>query len=219
MKPRIGVFPQYDRERRRWFLVEAYVRCIVAAGGEPYLVFSAEERTLQEGDGFVFPGGPDVNPLIFGQDAMQGCGDICPERDELELAALRRLAEMTKPVLGICRGIQVMNVALGGTLHQDMKELTRLQHYQVAANEVTTHEVLVEPGTLLRDVTGKEHFATNSFHHQCIDKPGDGLSVCGRTGDGVIEAVELAGHPFFVGVQWHPEHLAGDLFARFVESC
>lgn len=225
MKPRIGVFPQYDRERRRWFVVEAYIRSIQEAGGEPYLVFSSEPEVLLRGDGYIFPGGPDVNPVYYGQDAMQGCGDICTARDTLELTALRELREMRKPVLGICRGLQMMNVAFGGSLYQDMKGITSLQHYQAAGDEVLTHAVHITEGSVLREVLGTECLRTNSFHHQCIATLGEGLRVSGRSRDGVIEAAELGGHPYFLGVQWHPEHLTREheearrLFATLVEHC
>lgn len=225
MKPRIGVFPQYDRERRRWFIVEAYIRSIQEAGGEPYLVFSSEPEVLLRGDGYIFPGGPDVNPVYYGQDAMQGCGDICTARDTLELTALRELRELRKPVLGICRGLQMINVAFGGSLHQDMKSITSLQHYQVAGDEVLTHAVHITEGSVLREVLGTESLCTNSFHHQCIATLGEGLQVSGRSRDDVIEAAELRGHPYFLGVQWHPEHLTREheearrLFAALVAHC
>ncbi len=225
MKPRIGVFPQYDRERRRWFVVEAYIRSIQEAGGEPYLGFSSEREVLLRGDGYVFPGGPDVNPAYYGEDVMQGCGDICTARDTPELTALRELREMRKPVLGICRGLQMMNVAFGGSLYQDMKGITSLQHYQVAGDDVLTHDVHITVGSQLWTVLGVERLRTNSFHHQCIATPGAGLRISGQSRDGIIEAAELEGHPYFLGVQWHPEHLTGEhetarrLFAALIENC
>ncbi len=225
MRPVIGVFPQYDAERRRLFLTEPYVKSICRAGGEPRLLLD-EEPCIEDGvNGYLFPGGPDIAPHYFGEETMIGCGTICPRRDRTELGALRRLCECGKPILGICRGLQVMNVALGGTLYQDMQHLTKQQHYQISGDDVTVHRVHLEEKTLLRRILGEEEIYTNSFHHQCIKELAVCLRASGRTADGVIEAVELIGHPFFVGVQWHPEHLTGGhvhadrLFREFVRYC
>ncbi len=220
MRPSIGVFPQYDRERRRWFLCDAYVKSLCEAGAEPKLLFTVSEESFRHTDGFLFPGGPDVNPMCYGEEVLRGCGDICTERDLIELEALRKLCEIQKPVLGICRGVQVMNVALGGTLHQDIT--STIQHYQVAGDDVAVHEVLLEHNSILYECLGVPLVRTNSFHHQCVAKPAERMHVCGRTRDGVIEALELTGHPFFVGVQWHPEHMketGARIFASFVAHC
>ncbi|MDE6873803.1 MAG: gamma-glutamyl-gamma-aminobutyrate hydrolase family protein [Lachnospiraceae bacterium] len=216
-KPVIGVMPQYSAESGRIMVTANYFHAVRQAGGIPVLLplFSEcfdIEGILDRFDGFLFPGGPDINPLLFGEETLPECGNIVPERDTLELGLMSGILRSGKPVFGICRGIQVMNVALGGTLFQDIPSQTgeqKVGHYQKAGNAVLTHSVRVEKNTLLYDIVKKERITVNSFHHQSCKILGEGLVLNASAADGIIEAAALKNHRFFLGVQWHPEHLYG----------
>ncbi len=216
-KPVIGVMPQYSAESGRIMVTANYFHAVRQAGGIPVLLplFSEcfdIEGILDRFDGFLFPGGPDINPLLFGEETLPECGNIVPERDTLELGLMSGILRSGKPVFGICRGIQVMNVALGGTLFQDIPSQTgeqKVGHYQKAGNAVLTHSVRLEKNTLLYDIVKKERITVNSFHHQSCKILGEGLVLNASAADGIIEAAALKNHRFFLGVQWHPEHLYG----------
>lgn len=234
-KPVIGVMPQYNEKDTRLMIGADFFGAIAKAGGIPVLLplFSSVEdveEILDRFDGFLYPGGSDINPLIFGEDAHLQCGNIIPARDTLELVLLSAILRLKKPVFGICRGIQVMNVALGGTLYQDISAQTatahkNIGHYQKAGDAVLTHSVYVEKGTLLYEIVGKERLFVNSFHHQSCKKLGEGMVVNATAADGVVEAAALKHHKFFLGVQWHPEHLyeisedMAKIWNAFVGSC
>ena len=234
-KPVIGVMPQYSEKDTRLMIGENFFYAIAKAGGIPVLLplFSPVEdvkESLDRFDGFLYPGGPDINPLIFGEDAHPQCGNILPARDTLELALFPAISCLGKPVFGICRGIQVMNVALGGTLYQDIATQNavtqrNIGHYQKAGDAVLTHSVDVEKGKLLYEIVGKERLFVNSFHHQSCKELGAGMAVNATAADGVVEAVALKNHKFFLGVQWHPEHLyevsedMAKIWNAFVGSC
>ncbi len=255
-RPVIGVFPQYQPENNRLMIGVPYFKCISAAGGIPvilplHMTLTELEELLERMDGFLYPGGPDPNPLLYGEEAEPECGNIILERDRLELESLPMVLATGKPVLGVCRGIQVMNVALGGTLIQDiptwlerqaaqsearLSETRRLEdtqsearlaesrllgagrkdnvkervgHYQKAGDSVQTHRVQVEKNTLLYDIVRKNTLLVNSFHHQVCKELAAGFVQNATSTDGIIEAAALEKHPFFLGVQWHPEHLYG----------
>ncbi len=188
-------------------------------------MLSAQKQLLEELDGFLFPGGPDVNPLIFGEDIQRGCGTICAVRDSQELSMLQLLAERRKPVLGICRGIQVMNIAFGGDIYQHLDEEQWQMHYQTAEDDVVTHQVQVVQDSLLYKLTARKRIFVNSFHHQGLRTIAKGFRVSATSKDGLPEALEKSGHPFFLGVQWHPEHLSAErtdaaaLFQGLIQNC
>ena len=199
MKPVIGISMQYDPELPRYSMSSRYAEAIAAAGGIPLLLpFLPEDcisDMLQLCDGVLFSGGADINPALYGQEKDALCGKLDDRRDEAELRLFRMVMEKELPILGICRGTQLLNVALGGSL---------IQH--IPGHVGTTHAVSVEKDSLLYPVTG-DRCRVNSGHHQVIDRPGQGLNVIARNEEGMIEAVELPGHPFFLAVQWHPEEM------------
>ncbi len=171
------------------------------------------ERTIREYaslfDGFIFTGGDDVEPCLYGEKRLPCCGESELCRDEFELALLRELIRLDKPVFGICRGIQVMNVALSGTLWQDFRsQLTGVEH--VCDMEKPVHEVKVSG--FLRDLCREDEILTNSYHHQSVKVLGDGFSAAAVSKDGIIEAAECVSLRYFKAVQWHPE-MAGDRLA------
>lgn len=201
-----------------------YVEAVRRAGGWPVLlpVMAAEQATdlVQRVDGVLLTGGADVDPARYGQSRLPQTGAPDPERDAVDLAACQAALELGRPMLAVCRGLQVLNVATGGTLVQHVDG-----HYDAERQFEAVHDVTVEPGSVLDDWLGGRgrpaHLGVNSLHHQVVDQPGDGVVVVSRAPDGVAEAIGLRGCPQFLGVQWHPEllvdrpeHLA--LFRRLV---
>lgn len=195
-------------------LSKAYVRAVSQSGAVPLLLpVTAAPRHwrayLEMVDGLVFSGGGDVDAFCYGQEAIPAQGQVQPERDSMEIYLARRALADGLPVLGICRGAQVLNISAGGTLYQDLQGVAALQHNQRAPCSYPIHTVLVRRPSLLHHLVGQERIRVNSFHHQAIHLTGVGLHVSAEASDGVIEAVEAAGHPFALGVQWHPEWQPG----------
>jgi putative glutamine amidotransferase len=198
----------------RYFVNEDYVAAIGRAGGCPVVLPPAgggKVLTRQVGmvDGLLLIGGHDVDPLLFGEEPLPELGLVFPDRDCYELAVLRLAASLGKPVLGICRGIQVINVAFGGSLHQDLAlgGGRLLQHDQRSRKNVPGHTVEIATGSLLRDIIGEDAVRVNSFHHQAVKAVAPGFRVSAVAADGVIEAIESR-EASMLGVQWHPEAMA-----------
>ncbi len=204
-----------------------YVESVHRAGGlAVVLPVAASDADLAQLathlDGLLFMGGADIDPACYGEARHPACGAAKPERDRTELFLMRLAREKHLPVLAICRGCQVMNVACGGTLVQDIETelgLPAARHSQVEDYAVTTHQVTVVPGSLLATVTGQAVLDVNTKHHQCVKTLGEGLVIDGRSAeDGLIEAFHDPKERFFLGVQWHPEmlsHLKSDAAALF----
>ncbi len=174
-------------------------------------------------DGLLFVGGDDVHPDLYGEQLDPLCHPQMPRRDHFEVALIKSAYLKRKPILGICRGLQIMNVAFGGSLHQDLSYRTGAgNHSQVGELDFSTrHSVRVAPNTLLHRLTGATGFETNTAHHQGINKLGNGLIVSAESVDGVIEAIE--GEGFTLGVQWHPEawgrdEVSRNIFAGFCQA-
>ena len=215
--PIIGVTTSAERTSKgvdRAFLNAAYVRAIQRAGGVPLLLtpyHSVESLERLRIDGLLLTGGGDIDPARFGEAPHPLTDLISAERDALELERVTRQAiDAGVPLFAICRGLQVLNVALNGTLHQHVPDVfgDTIAHSQASARSDRTHEVAIEPGTVLADLARSDRLAVNSFHHQGIKDLGDGLKAVAWSDDKVVEAVELPGAPSFVlAVQWHPEEL------------
>lgn len=157
-------------------------------------------------DGFLFSGGMDINPLYYNQDPHKKLGMINCKLDEFQLKLMNKVLKSKKPFLAICRGLQILNVACGGTLYQDLDEITKstIQHKQSGERYNVIHKVYFEKDSILYDLYGKETYV-NSFHHQSINGLGNNLLITGRACDGVIESVQVKDYNFGLGVQWHPE--------------
>ena len=219
-----GLFPGLDRT----YVNHDYVKAVELAGGIPLLLPVIQEeadirRQLDTVDGVLLTGGYDVNPLCYGEDPHKDLGFIFPEVDDHQLLAARVAVETGKPVLGICRGMQVMNVAFGGTLYQDVSQLpTEVKHFQKAQRHVPSHGVNIVKDTILHNVFGNDKILINSFHHQAVKSVAPEFRVSAKAADGIIEAIEKNGERFAVGVQWHPEMMAQkhpamlNLFRHFV---
>ncbi len=190
----------------------AYVRAVAKAGGVPVLlpVVEPDDRAdlhalLDAFDAIVITGGVDVDPSEYGAAVEPGCGPTQPERDHADLAVTRACIERNQPTLAICRGIQVLNVALGGSLTQHIDD-----HMVIADYGKRVHDVVIEPGSRLAAIFGTDGYWSNSLHHQCLATLGEGARVVARAGDGTIEAIEVTHAPNVLGVQWHPELLRYD---------
>ena len=218
--PLIGITTSVtvDTIPERAYVNGAYITAVQAAGGIPLLLtphFTPEVQAAlwQTLDGLVLTGGGDIEPARFGEARHPAVADVSPARDELELGLTRRALADDVPLFAICRGIQILNVALGGTLVQDIpgEWPDALVHAQKAPRHEPTHAVKVMgEGTRPRRVLGAVEVEVNSMHHQAIRRLGDGLREVAWAPDGVIEGVEMAGDARFVlGVQWHPEELVG----------
>ncbi|MEG0258617.1 MAG: gamma-glutamyl-gamma-aminobutyrate hydrolase family protein [Lysinibacillus sp.] len=233
MKPVIALtmFVEDDLSVR---LNAAYSKCVVEAGGIPLLVPLGVDADVKQiltlVDGLLLTGGHDIHPFIFGEEPRPKLGKICPERDAVEILLTQEAISRKKPIFGICRGQQLLNVALGGSLYQDIEaehvSSRPLMHTQVSARAVKTHYVTFSNDNLLKQIVGEEKIAVNSFHHQSVKIIADTLNVAAKSSDGVIEALVHETLPFCLSVQWHPEELAiaGDevskkLFKAFVEAC
>jgi putative glutamine amidotransferase len=208
----------------------AYLRAVEQAGGIPWLIPPGLEpeiiRTIIERcDGLMLTGGGDVAPARYGQ-ADDGSHNVSETRDVMEFTALALALERQTPLLAICRGIQVLNVYFGGSLHQDLPRHrpSQVTHRQAEVRQQATHDVSIQRGTHLAAALSATTAATNSVHHQGIDRLADRLRAAAYTEDGLVEGVEIDGHPFALGVQWHPEELtlaqphARQLFVSFTRA-
>ncbi len=209
-RPRIGLTLDADEREGRYFLGRAYLEAVLAAGGLPILLPHAKDAAaayLALLDGLVVTGGFfDVPPELYGEARREVCGATKPERTAFEKDLLEAALAARMPVLGICGGMQLLNVVRGGTLYQDLPRDAGIEgHEQPAPKDVPSHEVTVQPGTHLAALVGPGALRVNSTHHQAIREPGAGVLVSARAPDGIAEAVELPDLPFALGVQWHPE--------------
>ena len=219
-RPTIGLCTPL--ERARWgawdldaFLVPRnYVDAVRRAGGMALLLAPDPEQTedpdeiLDLVDGLMLVGGADLDPACYGAERHPETIGCVPERDAFEIALVRRALERDMPLLGICRGMQVLNVARGGTLHQHLPEVVGHDHHRrvLGSFDGNDHDVRLAPGSLAVRAAGEELHATKSHHHQAVDRVGEGLEVTGRAViDELPEALELPGNRFALGVQWHPE--------------
>ncbi|MGZ8753450.1 MAG: gamma-glutamyl-gamma-aminobutyrate hydrolase family protein [Acidimicrobiia bacterium] len=193
-----------------------YLEALRRGGGQEAILMptavSAGEATdlLAHFDGLLLIGGPDVDPAVYGQEPLDSVYGVVRVRDDFELALVRAALVLSLPTLAICRGHQVLNVALGGDLDQHISDRYSGHGLPAVEHGAELHEVIVEPGSRLAGIMGVERSACSHHHHQVIDRLADGLRVVARAPDGLIEAVEVDGHPEVTSVQWHPEDTAAD---------
>ena len=194
----------------------SYLNAVSDAGGVPLLLPSslgeaALARAFQRLDGLLLTGGGDLAPDLFQGAPHKAVYGIEPDRDHCEIALVRMAAEAGLPFLGICRGVQAINVALGGTLYthivDQLSGACKHDFFPGYPRDQIAHEVTVQADCRLAGILGGERFEVNSLHHQGLERVAPGLAVCAYAPDGLVEAVELSGHPFGLGVQWHPEWL------------
>lgn len=231
-KPIIGLFPLYDREKDSYWMLPGYLRGVEEAGGIPLILppradHSGVSALLDRLDGLLFTGGQDVDPALYGQKPEDGCDALCPERDRLETAVLPLALERDLPVLGICRGLQLINAALGGTLWQDLpsQRPDGIPHRVNGTENDLAHSVTLTPGTPLAELLKTARLEVNSHHHQAIRALSPRLQPMAVSPDGLVEAAYRPGSRFFWGVQWHPEMTLDSspasraIFAAFIRAC
>lgn len=216
MKPLIGVLPLFHQGDENLWINHYYFDGIINAGGIPYLLpllddESELELLCHQFDGYLFTGGQDVDPALYGEEKIPECSYQAPRRDSQELFMLKRLLQLDKPCLGVCRGLQMINVACGGTMYQDLPTQfgTDVDHSQMGKEEFTRpfHSVQLVTGTKLHSAIGETALMVNSMHHQAVKDIPDCLAVAARSDDGLVEALEHKTAKCFFGVQWHPEFL------------
>ncbi len=241
--PLIGILARHDKSvTYRQSAVnaqnEAYLHAVTQVGGIPFIIpLNLSERALRRlydlADGLLFAGGGDIDPALYGAKPLGNESDMQRDRDDAEIQLVRWAAADDKPVLAICRGIQIIAVAMGGSLVQDlpsqMPQAERHNHRYLAedGHKITDliHDVELSPSSKLTQALGTTRLRVNSMHHQAVKAVSAPLTVVGQSEDGVIEAIELPTHRFFVGVQWHPEVLvdtepsAQAVLSAFVTAC
>lgn len=211
-RPYVAVLPLYDRDKESYWMLPGYMKGIEQAGGVPVMMPLTTDAGIldvlaERYDAFLFTGGQDVDPALYGECRSPLCGETCGERDGMESYLLPRVIGMDKPVLGICRGLQLLNAVLGGTLYQDLpaEHPSAVEHHQMPPYDKPVHRVHIEAGSPLFSLLEKETMEVNSYHHQAIKTLANRLTPMARSEDGLVEAVCMAGRRFVWAVQWHPE--------------
>lgn len=232
MKKVIGLIPLYDEDKESYWMLPGYMKVIEACGALPLMLpLTGDVEELDQCfdlcDGILMTGGHDVDPALYQQKRHPLCGAACVERDEMEKYLFHKCLEEDKPVFGICRGIQLMNVLLGGTLYQDLPSEyeSDTEHHMMPPYDEPIHMVKIIQGTLLERIIGGEEYMVNSYHHQAVKDLASGAEAMAISEDGLVEAICVPGKRFAVGVQWHPEFAflkdekCRKLVQAFIDAC
>ena len=230
MKPTIGITLSSNIVSGTY---KNYIRAIEKFGGEPRCLYPGAPSDAFKGlKGLLLTGGPDIDPSYYGEDAHETT-DINPNRDKLELPLCKQSMEADLPVFGICRGIQIMNVAIGSSLYQDIPSqfTDHLTHKILVNKDDSWHDIQIQPDSLLNQITNETTTEVNSRHHQSLKVIGEGFTVTAQSKDGIIEAIEDTSKKFMLGVQYHPERMfkepgslelqehSAKLFSAFIDAC
>ena len=233
-KPLIGITPGYSTQNMQYDLEWAYTNAVIKAGGIPVMFpYTSDPEIIRQlvdtCDGFIFCGGHDVDPALYGEDPWYKLENLAPLRDMTERAFFQPMLESKKPIFGMCRGLQIINCFLGGSLYQDLptefKIPDGIEHRQKDIALKPTHKVKVVEGSPLANIAGTDELMVNSFHHQGIKKLSEKLVATAHSEDGLIEAAYMPDHPYMCLVQWHPEELypqcevSRTLFDHFIKAC
>lgn len=233
MEPLVGISGSIDDQEYKQYIPRVYLQSALKAGTIP-VVLSMDMSEAQIAscfgriDGLLLTGGNDLDPLLFGESPVQAIQQVDPLRDRFEMMLVKEAYSRSMPIFAICRGLQTLNVALGGTLYQDLPTQyaasdggQAILHRQTAPPQEPCHRVLFTEGSPLADIYHGDKIKVNSLHHQAVKTPAERLTVCATALDGVIEALYDANMPFVVGVQWHPERMAdgAPLFEAFARAC
>ena len=228
MKPVIGLSSSYSSDKKSYTVPEAYVLAVERSGAIPLILpptFDADINTfLGLIDGLILTGGVDIDPQLYGENSIPLQGSIDPLRDKFEVELTKAALEKRLPIFAICRGIQMLNVAAGGSLYQDVNSQVKgsLKHRQQAPTYYASHKVRLEEGSRLHGIFGKTSVGVNSFHHQAVKDIAPGFKASAWADDGLVEAIEWEGSEYILGVQWHPERMIDgemlQLFTAFTEA-
>lgn len=235
MNPVIGITPSIDEDSHTYFVNIDNMNAIVQSGGTPIilpLIVSKNNinRIADMIDGLYLTGGNDIDPTLFNEEPHINLGTIIPERDKFEITLIKETLEANKPILAVCRGCQILNIAIGGDMYQDIYsqiDHTLLQHQQNAPTGHGSHFVQIQNDSLLQKLSKTDKIKVNSRHHQANRRVPKPLVISGRSNDGIIEAVESEEHNFVLGLQWHPENMLAEqndevstkIFTGFIEAC
>lgn len=232
MKPKIAILPLVDAQRESWWMLPGYMNGILEAGGMPVMLpltceAVALDEIAQSYDGFLFPGGQDVTPALYGQKRGENCGETCESLDEMSKELFERISRTDKPILGICRGLQLLNVLLGGTLYQDLptEHPSRVEHHMAKPYSAAAHQVEIVQDSPLHALLGASSLGVNSCHHQAVRDLAPQLRAMARSEDGLVEAAWMPGRKFLWAFQWHPEFFpktdenSRRIFQAFVNAC
>lgn len=236
-RPLVGITPDVAFSPRAGepliVLHERYTRAIEAAGAVPFVLPVLPSRknirtVIDHLDGLVVSGGNfDIHPKFYGEKPIAALGEIKEDRTEFELGLIALALARDMPILGICGGAQAINVALGGSLYQDIdaQHPQRIEHQQSSVKDRGGHKVVIREKTKLRKIVGRPKLEVNTTHHQAVKAPGRNLIINATAEDGIVEGIESAAHRFVLGVQWHPEFLVHrdaaqrKIFVAFVQAC
>ncbi len=234
VRPRIGITMRIEIEGGRYSVSKHYGKWVLQNGGIPFHIGAIEEKACAKEivaglDGLILTGSnTDIDPIHFNEDPIPAFGRCIVEKDTSDFLLIREAFEKGIPILGICFGMQSLNVYCGGSLYQDIQQQISdsLQHSQGKPDDWSSHGIEIEGDSLLYDIAGRHNVRVNSHHHQSVKQVGDSLICSARAADGVIECIEgVDSNRFVLGVQWHPEMakssdpLANEIFKRFVSAC
>lgn len=234
MKPIIGVVPSINEKTKHYYINIENTEAIILAGGcpliLPYTAYEDDIRQLvNKIDGLYITGGNDVDPEYFNEAPHEKLGEVNPIRDAFELKLLTCILPVNKPVLGVCKGMQMINTVLGGDLYQDITSQVKtklIQHSQKSQMIYPSHAIHIKEETKLHLITSKTKMRVNSYHHQAVRRLGRNLIISGESDDGIIEAIESTAHPFVIGLQWHPECMvrgednsSKKIYESFIAAC
>lgn len=233
-KPIIGVTALFDDGKDSIWMLPAYLNAVIEAGGIPVILPIIDDeydikKLVNKFDGFILTGGQDVNPKIYNEEKATYCENVNKYRDYMEQILIEEVLNNDKPLLAICRGFQLLNVYLGGSLYQDIKvdknNGNDSIHRQAKPYNRPSHKVKVNTESLLFNITNKEELMVNSMHHQAIKKLSPKLTEAAISEDGIVESIYMDNKKFVLGVQWHPEHLYKEykeqlnIFNEFISNC
>ncbi len=231
-RPVIGIMPLIDYDKHSYWMIPGYMKGLQDSGALPVMLpvldsVSAVENAMRFCSGILFPGGQDVDPAVYHKKKTPLCGEVSRERDLMERLVLEQAMTANKPILGICRGLQFINAALGGTLWQDIPQQfpSQVEHRQKPPYDIPAHEVTICGDAPLRTLLRQERIAVNSCHHQGIRELSPKLKPMAYSPDGLVEAVYSPDHYFLWAVQWHPElsfttdKNSREIFRAFIERC
>jgi len=235
VKPIIGITTAYDFEKGSSLIKDDYYDAIIHCGAVPFLIPVTDEKSVwieyvKICDGLILSGGPDIDATYFGESNMPYANEISPIRDGMEIFIAQKAIAMDKPILGICRGIQVINIAAGGSIYQDIyventTDKKLIKHSQQAPRWYQIHNIDIQSETCLQAIFGNATLKVNSFHHQAVKEVAPDFIINAVAEDGIIEAISQENKKFVLGVQWHPENLWRKdkthlkLFERLVSVC